>query len=403
MKIISVNKFYWKKGGSEAVFFGEKELLESHGNVVIPFSMQNERNNTTPYSHYFIDEVDYSKAGLAAKLSAAMKVIYSFDSKRKIKGLLDDEEIDVAHFHIFQHQISPSVFGPLRGRNIPIVLTLHDLKPICPNYKMYTHSRVCEECKGRKFYNCVINKCTQNSTFKSMVNMIEMYLHYAFGYYQNVDKFIAVSKFYRDKMIEFGFDSDQVVHVPNFIDSGKFDVSERDDGYALYFGRLSEEKGVETILNACKQCPNIPLVVVGGGPLESELRQRSEDMQLKNVNFVGFKGGKELTDLVAGSSFTILPSEWYENCPMSVLESFAYGKPVIGSRIGGIPELINEDHDGLTFTPGNSQDLAVKMTELWGDKKKRRTMGLNGRRKIEADFSPEKHYENLLSVYRSVL
>jgi len=235
VNIISINKFYWNKGGSEAVFFGEKSLLESRGHTVIPFSMKDDKNFASEYDKYFVDNIDYESTGSRGKMIAAVNILYSFEARKNMKRLLHDFSPDIAHFHIFQHQISPSVFGPLRDSKVPLVLTLHDLKPICPTYKMYTNDAVCEACKGRKFYHCFTNKCTKGSSFKSLINTVEMYLHYLLGYYQNVDKYIAVSKFYRDKMIEYGFREDQVEYLPNYIDADLFCRPYANDGYGLYF------------------------------------------------------------------------------------------------------------------------------------------------------------------------
>lgn len=403
MKIISINKFFWMKGGSEAVFFGEKNLLESHGHDVIPFSMQDDKNDSSPYNNYFISNVDYADAGSFGKIKAAMNILYSFEARSKMEELLKNESADVAHFHIFQHQISPSVFGPLRKRNIPLVLTLHDLKPMCPVYRMYANDSVCEKCKGRKFYNCFLNKCTKGSAFKSLINTVEMYLHYMLGYYQKVNKYIAVSRFYRNKMIEYGFSPDQVAYIPNFIDADKFDNDYADEGYGLYFGRLSHEKGLDHLLEAIMRVPDIPFYIVGTGPSEQDLKQITTDNDLGNVNFLGYKTGDDLRKLVSEASFTVVPSIWYENCPMSVLESLAMQTPVIGADIGGIPELINEGRDGLVYAAGDSDMLAEKMTEMMSNKKLRETMGNAGREKIKSDFSKEGHYEQLISLYRSLV
>ncbi|MDH5766067.1 MAG: glycosyltransferase family 4 protein, partial [Gammaproteobacteria bacterium] len=317
--------------------------------------------------------------------------------------LLVDVDVDVAHFHIFQHQISPSVFAPLKNKNIPLVLTLHDLKPICPNYKMFTNGEVCEKCKGQKFYNCLINKCTKGSVIKSLVNVVEMYFHYLMRYYQNVDKYIAVSKFYQRKMIEFGFPEEQVAYIPNYIDIDKFAYSDVDDRYAIYFGRLSEEKGLETLLDASKLCPEIPLVIVGSGPQEAELQSYVKKNAISNVSFAGFKSGADLTELLSKASFSVLPSKWYENCPMSVLESLAIGKPVIGADIGGIPELINHEVDGLIYINDDPNDLAAKMQILWQKPELCIEMGIRGREKVASDFNKQKHYESLLSVYKNLI
>lgn len=402
MKILTINKFHWLKGGSEAVYFGEAELLELNGHQVIPFAMKGYQNVSSVFSKFFVENVDYEKGGLANKISAASKIIYSFDAKYKMNTLLAEVKPNIAHFHIFQHQISPSVFSPLKSKGIPLVLTLHDLKPICPNYKMLTHDGICERCKGGKFYNCFFYKCSKGSSINSLVNMVEMYFHYARGYYQCVDKFIAPSNFYRNKMIEFGFPASQVVHISNFIDLTKFTCSDTDHGYGLYFGRLSEEKGVQTLLDALTSHPNKPFYIVGSGPLEKVFQQSAVDLGLTNVRFLGFKTGDELKKLIMEASFTVIPSEWYENCPMSVLESFAMGKPVIGARIGGIPELINEGVDGATFESGNAVDLAEKMRFLWDSPELRIKMGKIGREKVEREYNTQLHYERIIAVYKEV-
>jgi len=406
MNILSVNKFFWKKGGSEAVFFTEKELLEKHGHQVIPFSMQHKNNLESDFSQYFVDEVDYTSGSALDKLNAAFKIIYSFDAKQKMQHLLKEQRVHLSHFHIFQHQISPSVFAPLRKKGIPIILTLHDLKPICPNYQMYVNGEVCERCKGRKFYNSFLNSCMKGSKAKSLISTVEMYFHYLMGYYQNVDKYIAVSQFHRNKMIENGFAPTQIELLPNCIDPQVFDYSDKDEGYAVFVGRLSKEKGVSTLIEAAELCPDIPIKIIGTGPDEAQLKQSVQQKNLSNIEFLGYKTGDDLISVMANSSFSIITSIVYENCPMSILESFALGKPVIGSKIGGIPELINENIDGLTFTPGDAESLAEKMQNLWSGQDaitKRKEMGRAGREKIVTDFNPEKHYETLNAIYQSVL
>ena len=402
MKILSVNKFYWKKGGSETVFFGEKSLLEQHGHTVVPFAMQHPYNFPSDYAKYFVSESDYEQGGLKNKVKMAINIIYSFEARRKIEKLLDVYQPNIAHFHIFQHQISPSVFTPLKTKNIPLILTLHDLKPICPIYLNYTKNNVCEKCYGQHFYYCTLNKCTKNSYAKSLINTLEMYLHYALGFYQNVDKYIAVSQFYRNKMLDNGFSEQQVVYLPNFIDIKNYPLSFENDGSILYFGRLSEEKGVDTLLRAAKYCPDLNFIIAGTGSHENQLKQEAE--LLSNVKFVGFQSGEALLSLISQSLCTVLPSKWYENCPMSILESLAMGKPVIGSHIGGIPELIDEGKDGFTFEVGNAEDLANKIVALKNyTEQQRKEVALYARNKIEQRFSPEQHYERLIQIYGEVM
>lgn len=403
MVIVSINKYFWKKGGSEAVFFSEKEMLEDSGHHVIPFSMHSKFNQESPYAKYFVSEVDYNKGGLENRFSSASKIIYSFDARKKMKTLLDECKPDLSHFHIFQHQISPSVFGPLREKGVPIILTLHDLKPICPNYKDYVNGKVCEACKGRKFYNCFLKKCTKGSLLGSFINTIEMYFHYAMGYYQNVDRYIAVSRFYKQKMVEAGFPDEQIDYLPNFIDVHAYDPYAVDKGYILYFGRLSEEKGVSTFLNAAMLNRSIPHYIVGTGPEEEDLKKKAVVNNLKNVHFLGFKQGEDLKKLLSKSTCVVIPSEWYENSPMSVLEAFAAGRPVIGSDIGGIPELIENNVDGFIFKPGDAEALSEHIKWMWDNRSMAREMGLQGRKKVEQKFSAELHYQGLMSIYNSVL
>ncbi len=403
MLILSVNKFYWKKGGSESVFFGEKEMLESAGHTVIPFSMQGSKNENTQYSEYFVNEVDYTKPGMKNRLLSASKIIYSFEAKKKIQNLLLSHSPDLAHFHIFQHQISPSVFGPLKKKKIPIILTLHDLKPLCPNYKMYVNGRICEECKGMRFYNCFKNRCTKGSVMGSLVNSVEMYFHYAMGYYQNVDRYIAVSKFYRDKMIEFGFAKDKISYLPNYIDTKSYDLNVPEKGYVLYFGRISEEKGISVLFDAARIVPEIPFYIVGTGPLEEYFKMKAHEEGLDNVRFFGYKSGKQLLTLLAEATCVVVPSVWYEAFGLVVIEAFAAGKPVIGSNIGAIPELIDQGVDGFVVQPGSEHELAKKIQWIWGNRRKAREMGRQGRKKVEKNFTAEQHFNGLLSIYEDVL
>jgi len=233
--------------------------------------------------------------------------------------------------------------------------------------------------------------------------MVEMYLHYFLRYYQNVDRYIAVSQFYRNKMIEFGFSPEQVVCIPNYIDASKFERDYADEGYALYFGRLSHEKGLDHLLEAAALVPNIPLYVAGTGPSEELLKKQALEKGLSNVKFLGFVSGDKLLDLISKASFTVIPSVWYENCPMSVLESLALRTPVIGAQIGGIPELVNEGVDGVTYQAENSQALADAMLAMMDNTEARKRMGEEGRNKIVADFNEQTHYKRLIDLYEEVL
>jgi len=404
MKILSANKFYYVKGGSETYAFGLNKLLEEKGHKVIPFSMQDSRNFPTPYEEFFVKNIDYSTGNPLKKILYSLKIIYSLEAKRKIARLLDKERPDIAHLHLFQHQLSPSILPEIKKRGIPIAYTVHDYKPLCPNYKLFSAGKPCEECKGGKYYHCFFNKCTKDSRAASLVNTIEMYFHRLRNYYNHIDIFIAPSDFLRNKMIDFGFDESKIVHIPNFVNLEANNFTDKEEGrYFIYFGRLSEEKGIITLVKAMSKVKEATLLIVGTGPLESEIKQMVKTAKLNNVRLLGFRSGEDLKAIVQGSMFSILPSEWYENNPLSILESFANTKAVIGSKIGGIPELIDENVNGLLFEPGNDEELAEKINYLFSRKKEAAAMGKNARQKIKNEYNAEKHYEKISEVYKELL
>lgn len=400
LSILAVNKYHRLKGGAETIFFAEMEQLRERGHSVVPFSMKDDANLSTPFEPYFVDAVDYEKSGLADKIIASSKILYSWEARSKISSLLDGTSFDVAHLHNIYHQISPSILAPLRQRKIPIVLTVHDLKLVCGNYKMYINGHVCERCKGGKHFHLLLNRCTKGSLAGSLVNTVEMYLHDLLGFYRQVDVFIAVSHFYRDKLIEFGVEPDKIVVLPSFVDTRQYEVAESVGDYALYFGRLSEEKGVDTFIDAAQHNPHIPHWIVGTGPEEELLKARMSSLGLANVTFLGFQTGAALKKLVREALTIVVPSRWYENSPLTVLEAYASGRPVVGADIGGIPELVGDDESGLLFRSGNAQDLADQIAFLAADPARATAMGLRGRERIQTHFSEEVHIARLLEIYR---
>ena len=365
MKILMVNKFYYIKGGSETYYFELKKLLESHGHTIIDFSMKDDKNLESPYSEFFVEQVDYNKkSNLYEKLKASFKIIYSFEARKKIKKLIEATKPDIVHLHLFQHQISPSILGVIYKKRIPIVYTAHDLKMICPNYKMLNHNGVCEKCKNHRFYNCVKYKCIKESASKSLICMIESYLHLLMKSYHLISKVITPSEFYHQKFIEFGVPTQQVTYIPNFLSvkGSNPDTSHIGD-YFLYFGRLSEEKGLSTLIEAFKQLA-YPLFIVGTGPLETEIKTCISENQYHHIKLLGFKSGEELNNLIKGARATILPSEWYENSPYSAIEALSMGKIIIGADIGGILELIENNKTGYSYPSGDDQALKSVILQI---------------------------------------
>jgi glycosyltransferase involved in cell wall biosynthesis len=281
-----------------------------------------------------------------------------------------------------------------------VVLTLHDGKLVCPSYLMLDASRgsVCADCGGRSFYRAVSRRC-QGSAGKGLLLAAEAYWHRLRRSYDGVDLFLAPSRFLADLMTSRRLPGARVRVLRNGIDTSRYLPSRRDEGYALYFGRLSREKGVETLLRAhAAHASRVPLKVVGTGPLEAELRAR-----FPAAEFLGYRTGRVLEKLVSDSSCVVVPSEWYENCSMVVLEAMAFGKPVIGSRMGGIPEQVEDGVTGYLFPMGDEQELAQRLLRLWDDPSLRGAMGAAGRAKLEREYSLERHCAELLSIYRDLM
>lgn len=363
MKILMVNKFFYIKGGSETYYFALRRLLEKLGHTVVDFSMQDEKNFPSPYGELFVSNVDYNgKLSLGQKLRAGVNLIYSREAKRKLEMLILREKPDVAHLHIFQHQISLSILDVLKKYGIPVIYTAHDLQMLCPNYQMLTGGMVCERCRGGKYIQCVKNRCIKDSLTKSALGMVEAYFNTLTQKYNIIDKIITPSAFYKRKFEEFGIAPQRIVHVPNFLDRicPLVNPATGEEPYYLYLGRLSHEKGIPTLIRAAK-ATGIRLKIVGNGPLYEELKKE----ETENVMLLGFKSGQELTDLVGNAKAVVLPSEWYENGPYSAIEALQLGRPLIGADIGGIPELVRGN--GFLFESGNVQALvdAIRKLEAW--------------------------------------
>lgn len=400
MKILMVNKFHYIKGGSETYYFALKRMLEKEGHTVVDFSMQDEKNFPSPHSGYFVEHVDYDNAsGLAGKAKMAGKIIYSFEAKRKFEKLIRAEKPDLIHLHIFQHQLSPSILSVAEKYGIPTVYTAHDLKMICLNYKMMHHGRICEDCRDGSYLHCAKNRCVKESFLKSCINVTEGYLHRWLGSYNVIRTIITPSAFYKKKFEEFGVREDRLIHIPNFLDQHTPHVNERDDRkqYYLYFGRLSEEKGVLTMVRAFEKMM-CPLYIVGTGPIKDELAEFIAKKELPNISLLGFKSGQELTDLVGNAKAVLLPSEWYENGPYSAIEALQLGRPMIGADIGGIPELVHGN--GFLFRSGDAEDLYEKLNAFEEvSSEAYAAMEQRSRAIFAENYTWESHYAQLKKVY----
>lgn len=403
MKVLLANKFFFEKGGAEKSLFETARLLEDHGHEVCYFSMQHPRNVATGDAEFFVSEVDYEDAGVGAKLRAAGRMLYSFEARQKLDRLLDRHAVDVAHLNNIYHQISPSILHTLKRRGVPTVLSLRDYKVVCGSYQMLTSAGPCEACKGGRYYQGLVKRCMKGSVAMSLLTTLEMYLHHSLlGLYQLVDIFISPSAFLRDKVLEMGFKG-RVVHLPNCADVGRMVPRYgAESARFVYFGRLGPEKGLHTLIEAMKGVAG-ELDIIGEGPERKALEDRVSREGIGNVRFLGYLSGEALERAVSDSLAVVLPSEWYENNPRSVIEAFALGKPVVGARIGGIPELVRDGDTGLTFTAFDPVSLRDKLHRLLAQPGLAVDLGRRARRLVEDDLNPERHHGALMEVYRDAI
>lgn len=398
MKVLLANKFFFRNGGSEVVMFQERDYVANAGHQVIDFSMQDERNVASRYSSYFVDRQDYRVSGKLGKIKSALALVHSPEAVRKIGQLIDETEPDVVHCHNIYHQLTPSIIGAAKSRGVPVALTLHDYKPVCPVYTRLHQEQSCSACLDGDFSQVLKKRCADGSLGKSALLYAEAIAQRWLGSYEKVDRFLAPSRFMRDSVLR-RFRPDQVALHYNGVDVAAIPASNRDEGYVLYLGRLSGEKGIETLLRAHAEAQCAwPLVVAGTGPLADAFK-----VKYANAKFVGHLSGEKLRECLAGASVVVVPSEWYENCPMSVLESMAYGKPVVGSRMGGIPELVAEGETGLLFDAGSVNQLREQLDTLMASPALRQSMGLRARLRAENEFSLEKHNVGLMAIYESLI
>lgn len=400
MRIVFANKYFFLKGGAERYLFELRDLLVRHGHEVVPFAMRDGRNEASRWSEYFVSAVETERVRFSlGGLKTAGRMLYSFEAARKFGRLLDAAEPDLVHVHNIYHQISPSILPAAKRRGLPVVLTAHDYKLVAPNYSLFHDGAICERTKPDRWYEAVKHRCIKGSRFASGLAAFEMGLHRKLGLYLgNVDRIIAPSRFMKALLVEYGLDEARIAHVPHFIDASAW--TPRYEGeYALYVGRLSEEKGVDVLVRAAAERKDVPLKIAGTGPAEAALKKLAKKVGASNVEFLGFQNGDALRKAYAGARFVVVPSIWYEVFGLIALEAYAAGKPVIVSQIGGLAELVKEGETGLAASAGDVDEWAEKIAALWDTPLLCDEMGRAGRAWVEREFAPDLHYDRIMKVY----
>ena len=403
-RLLSMNSYHYRRGGSDIVYLDHAALFERRGWSNTFFAMHHPNNLSYALDRYFADRVDYEVAtGTADRLRNASRIIYSRQARQRLGALLDAHPVDVAHLHIVHHHLSPSVLVELKRRGIPAIVTAHDLKLACPNYKMMNGGGVCERCKGGRVWNVLRHRCIKGSLPASGLIMVESALHKALDLYgKNLSAIVTPSQFYRDKLIEWGWSPRQLHYIPNFVALPPAPDTIAYGAHVLFFGRLAPEKGVATLIRAAAQS-RVPVAIVGSGPDEAMLRALATALDAP-VTFLGFLSGQALWAEVESCRAVVLPSEWYENAPVSVLEAFARLRPVAGAQIGGIPELITAGVNGWHFRSGDVGALAATLAAIRDTPDAQlASMGQSARRMVAETFSEEKYYAAMSDLYDRLL
>lgn len=378
MRILIVHNAYQQRGGEDAVVESETRLLRSRGHEVRAFARHN-------------DEIQ----GLG-KGAVAQKTLWSRDSVAEINDTVSKWRPDIVHVHNTFPLISPSVYWAVAAHGIPVVQTLHNFRLICPQAMFLREGRVCEDCVGHSTWRAVTRGCYRNSKLQSAVLTGMLGLHRSIGTYRNkVTRYIALNDFCRRKFIEGGLPADKVVVKPNFVDYPAPTAADR-QGF-LFVGRLSVEKGIGALAEAARHVPEVPIRIAGTGP-EAHLLQN-----VPNATMLGALGGDDVRRQMETATALILPSIWYENFPRTLVEAFAAGLPVIGSRLGALEELIEDGVTGLLFDPGDAGQLASKIRWAQSNVTAMAEMGRHARARYEKNFTADKNYEQLICIYQDAI
>jgi glycosyltransferase involved in cell wall biosynthesis len=403
MRILYCNKYNFPFSGTEVYMFELMELMRAQGHEVALFSMEDPRGQPTAYDQYFVPNIDFkSRAhGLWARAKLAAHAIYSTDARRRLRQVIAAFHPDVAHVRNIYHHLSPSILWELKAQGVPVLYHLNDFKLICPTYNMVAKGQACERCRGGQFRHVLTEGCYTGPPGSALLLMAEAYFHKWLGTYQKcVDQFLAPSRFVKEKLAQNGFNPQKITVLPHFQTlPPQTSPPPAPQAPILYFGRLSPEKGVADLLLAMKHLPQVRLQIAGDGPQRLELENLARSLAMKNVEFTGHVGAKVLEQMIASARFTVLPSRAYETLGKTILESYAWGRPVVASDLGSRRELIDQGETGLLFPSGNVEQLEKAISFLVDRPDLTLQMGIAGRRFVEAQHAPEAHYRALMRLY----
>jgi len=400
MRILHVNKFLYRRGGAEGYMFDLAARQRDTGDEVEFFGMAHDENEPMRYERWFPPRIDLEPPpeGVGAKLAGAARIMWSRTAGDGMARALDAVRPDVVHLHNIYHQLSPSILRPVAARGIPAVMTLHDYKLACPTYRFLDHGEICERCLPHRFWEPILRRCNGGSLAASAVSALELSAHTLTGAYGPVRRFVCPSRFLLTKMREGKVYPARLRHLPNFVDAAAMAPKETPGGGVVYAGRLSAEKGVDTLVDAVVGEPGLALDVAGDGPERDDLVARAAPAG-DRIRFHGRLPADGVLELLRGAAVAAVPSRWYENMPLAVLEAFGAGVPVVASGLGGLPELIDPGVDGAIVPPDDPGALAAALRPFVEDPDRAFEMGRAARLKAESSFDAAGHLARLRAIY----
>jgi glycosyltransferase involved in cell wall biosynthesis len=404
VRILLANTRHYRHGGDSTYTFALAEALRSAGHTVGFFAMAGEQNEPDPNEDLFVSYIDFRELNRHKSLTSGLNVlrrsIFSREADDKFTTLVDRFKPDIVHLQNIHAHLTPSIVFRASRLGVPVVWTMHDYKLLCPNshFRVDKSGALCEACRPGRYHWALLKRCKKGSFLASGMAAVEAYAHWGRGLRGRVDRFLSPSRFLAGKLLDHGWPADRVRHVPNFVAPDSAESPRRDGSHFLFVGKLEPLKGIETLLDAAEGVGAAQILLVGGCD-DPGVRDRLGRLP-RNVQYLGTKTKREIAALLADARALVAPSLWYENQPMVILEAFAAGVPVIGSRIGGIPELVADDQRGLLVEPGSAHHLAQAIMQLHRDPARARTLGQTAREFVTENHSVERHLATITGVYR---
>lgn len=401
MRILMVNKYLYRRGGCEAYLFGLSNLLRKHGHVVDFFSTRHPDNTqSSVLERFFPPYPDYTSRSLPHIIRNSVDMLYSRQARSGFEQAIKDFRPDIVHLHNFNHQISPSILPVCAAYRIPVVMTLHDYKLVCPTYQLLSHESVCTECRVCSFLPCITNRC-KGSILESILLYLEATLHHnILRSYDHINAFVAPSSFVRQQVVSAGIPSKKVFTIPHFIDWPEIsEIEPTAKSGVVFIGRLSREKGIQVLLEAASMTP-VTWTIVGDGPLRPMVEAAASTNP--RIKYVGYMQPEAVRDLLIRSSVMVMPSVWHETFGMVALESYSCGTPVVASRMGALTEIVEDGQTGLLVEPNNPKALAQAVTALTTDHTRFKRFCKSALMKAR-EFSPERHYVAISDLYQRLV